>query len=556
MDWITAELPQEHVVAERYGRIEAALDERDTAAGWRAAFADWDTLRREWESGRNLIDLRFTQDTGNREFRAAQRALDARAPSVTAREVRVKRRFLEGGTLRAPLEAELGPQAFALWNADVRAFDVGISEGLVRESELSREYTEVLAAASVYFEGQERSLAGLGAFFGHPERQIRHAAEVARWGIFESVAEHLDSIFDELVCVRDGMARRLGYKNFVELGYQRMHRVDYGPSDVARYRDDVVATVVPVVRDLVRRFGASAGLERVYFWDEKTLGVSGRTVPQGDRRWIVDRAVESLASLAPSLGEFGAMMRERRLLDVDLRPGKAFGAYCTMFPTHGVPFVFANLNGSSTDITTLMHELGHAFQGYSSREKTTIDYLTPTLESAEIHSMALEYLSWPEMERFFGAGADAYRREHLRDALFFLPYGVAVDHFQHLVYANPGATPAERHEMWQEMERRYLPWRDYGDLGFPARGRLWQEKRHIFGFPFYYIDYTLALCCALQFWALAGNDRRRALEAYVALCARGGEAPFGELVRSAGLRSPFGGEALGDVVRTASAAFG
>jgi M3 family oligoendopeptidase len=556
VDWISAELPPERALTERYGRIEAALDERDTPAGWRAAFSDWDQLRREWHSGQNLVELRFTQDTGNEQFRAAQQALDARIPGVTAREVRVKRRFLEGGTLRAPLETELGPQAFALWDADVHAFEQGISEGLVRESELSREYTEVLAAASVYFEGQERSLAGLGAFFGHPERALRHAAEVARWSIFESVAEHLDAIFDELVRVRDGMARALGYKNFIELGYRRMHRVDYGPSDVARYRDDVRATVVPVVRDLVQRFGARAGLERVYFWDEKTLGIGARAVPQGERGWIVDRAVESLAALAPSLGEFGAIMKERRLLDVDLRPGKAFGAYCTMFPTHGVPFVFANFNGSSSDITTLMHELGHAFQGYSSRNKAAIDYLTPTLESAEIHSMALEYLSWPEMERFFGSAADTYRREHLRDALFFLPYGVAVDHFQHLVYENPGATPAERHAMWQEMERRYLPWRDYGDLTFPARGRLWQEKRHIFGLPFYYIDYALALCCALQFWALAGNDRARALEAYVALCARGGEAPFGELVRSAGLRSPFGGEALGDVVRTASAAFG
>ena len=556
MDWISAELPPERALTERYGRIEAALDERDTPAGWRAAFGAWDQLRREWHSGQNLVELRFTQDTGNEHFRVAQQALDARIPGVTARDVRLKRRFLEGGTLRAPLETELGPQAFALWDADVRAFDQGISAGLVRESELSREYTEVLAAASVYFEGQERSLAGLGAFFGHPGRAMRHAAEVARWGIFESVAEHLDSIFDELVRVRDGMARALGYKNFIELGYRRMHRVDYGPADVARYRDDVRATVVPVVRDLVQRFGARAGLERVYFWDEKTLGIGARAVPWGDRGWIVDRAVESLAALAPSLGEFGALMKERCLLDVDLRPGKAFGAYCTMFPTHGVPFVFANFNGSSSDITTLMHELGHTFQGYSSRNKATVDYLTPTLESAEIHSMALEYLSWPEMGRFFGSAADTYRREHLRDALFFLPYGVAVDHFQHLVYENPGATPAERHAMWQEMERRYLPWRDYGDLRFPAQGRLWQEKRHIFGLPFYYIDYTLALCCALQFWALAGNDRARALEAYVALCARGGEAPFGELVRSAGLRSPFGGEALGDVVRTASAAFG
>ncbi len=556
MDWVESPLPAEDVLVERYGRIEAELDRRDTPAGWRAAFGAWDALRREWRSGQNLVRLRFTQDTRNQDFRSAQLALDARAPGVTARDVRVKRRFLAGGALRAPLEAELGPQAFALWDADVRAFDVGISQQLVRESELTRQYTELLAAATADFEGERRSLAGLGAFSGNAERAMRHGAEVARWSIFEAATEQLDSIFDELVHLRDDMARTLGYQNFVALGYRRMRRVDYGPADVARYRDDVVATVVPIVRELVRRFGAKAGLERVYLWDEKVLGLSKHIAPQGDRSWIVDRAVDSLAALAPSLGTFAEIMKERRLLDVDLRPGKAFGAYCTMFPTHGVPFVFANFNGSSADIKTLMHELGHAFQAYSSRDKAAVDYLSPTSESAEIHSMALEYLSWPEMERFFGTDADAYRREHLLDALFFLPYGVAVDHFQHLVYEHPGASPAERHAMWQAMERRYLPWRAYGDLAFPAKGGLWQEKRHIYLYPFYYIDYTLALCCALQFWAKAGTDRAHALEAYVALCARGGEAPFGELVRSAGLRSPFDGEALGEVVRSASATFG
>jgi M3 family oligoendopeptidase len=203
-----------------------------------------------------------------------------------------------------------------------------------------------------------------------------------------------------------------------------------------------------------------------------------------------------------------------------------------------------------------MHELGHAFQSWNSLDKPVVDYLSPTYESAEIHSMSLEYLSWPEMDRFFGEDADAYRREHLIDALLFLPYGVAVDHFQHLVYAQPGATPAERNAMWQEVERRYLPWRDYGDLEHPLRGGLWQEKRHIYTSPFYYIDYTLALCCALQFWVRAERDRGEAMDAYVALCRRGGEAPFGELVRGAGLLSPFEPGALEGVVTAAGRALG
>jgi M3 family oligoendopeptidase len=350
------------------------------------------------------------------------------------------------------------------------------------------------------------------------------------------------------------MARTLGFDDFIALGYRRMHRVDYGVEDVARYRDEIATVVVPFAHDLVRRAGARAGLDRVHFWDESCLGVDKRVAPLGDREWILARTREALGEIEPALGDFAAMMLERRLFDVDARPGKALGAYCTNFPTRRHPFVFANFNGSRADVRTLMHELGHAFASWQSRDKATLDYLNPTYESAEIHSMALEFLSWPQMERFFGPDAAAYRREHLLSAMLFLPYGAAVDHFQHLVYRHPGATPAERHEMWQEMERRYLPWRDYGDLAYPNAGGLWQEKRHIYVSPFYYIDYTLALCCALQFWTQARTGRDAALAAYVELCGRGGEAPFRELVRSAGLRSPFEPGVVAEVVAAASAA--
>jgi M3 family oligoendopeptidase len=554
MDWMADIVaPSDAQLTRTYGEIAAGLAGQTSAPAWRDAFDRWDGTRRTWRSWANLTRLRYTQDTRRDDYREAQTGLDRRAPGVTALDTAMKRRFLASAA-RPSLEDELGAQAFALWDADVTTFDPKIASDLVRESELTREYTELLATATVRFAGEERSLGALGIYFQDPDRATRHAAERARWDAFSERSERLDALFDELVHVRDGMARKLGFGSYTELGYRRMRRVDYGPADVARYRDEVARVVVPFAHDLVRRGGAAAGLERVYVWDEGTLGVGKRVAPLGDRNWIVARTREAFAALDPALGEFADMLVERDLFDVDNRPGKALGAYCTSFPTRQVPFVFANFNGSRADVRTLMHELGHAFQNWSSRDKAAIDYLNPTLESAEIHSMALEYLSWPQMERFFGEDASAYRHEHLLDAMLFLPYGVAVDHFQHLVYAQPSATPAERHAMWQEMERRYLPWRDYGDLARPAAGALWQEKRHIYVAPFYYIDYTLALCCALQFWVKAEAEREATLEAYVSLCARGGEAPFRELVRSAGLRVPFESGALEDVVNAARAA--
>jgi M3 family oligoendopeptidase len=546
--------PNDAVLAKSYGEIVAKLSQAETSDAWRHEFGKWDALRRSWKTWANVTRLRYSQDTRRDEFREAQNELDRRSPSVTALDASMKQLFLASAE-RPQLEAGLGAQAFALWDADVAAFDPKISADLVRESTLSREYTELLASATVPFAGQERSLGGLGAFLQDPDREVRHAAERARWSAFDDRAERLDALFDELVRLRDGMARKLGFTSFTELGYRRMRRVDYGPDDVARYRSEVERVVVPLAHDVVRRSAAEGGLERAFFWDESALGMEDRVVPVGDRDWILDQTRAALAAIDPSLGEFVEMLLDAELVDVGNRPGKALGAYCTQFPTRNVPFVFANFNGSRSDVRTLMHELGHAFQAWRSRDKAAIDYLSPTFESAEIHSMSLEYLSWPQMARYFGSAADAYRREHLRDALLFLPYGVAVDHFQHLVYASPSATPAERHAMWQEMERRYLPWRDYGDLGFPAKGALWQEKRHIYVAPFYYIDYTLALCCALQFWVRAEADRDATMGAYVALCTRGGEAPFRELVRSAGLRSPFEEGVLAEVVRSASAAF-
>jgi M3 family oligoendopeptidase len=259
-------------------------------------------------------------------------------------------------------------------------------------------------------------------------------------------------------------------------------------------------------------------------------------------------------ALDPRLADFYRLMRQGGFMDLQNRPGKAGGGFCTSFPTHGVPFIFANFNGTQHDINVFTHEMGHAFQNWESRNQPGIDYLWPTMEAAEINSMGLEFLTWPQMELMVEPGtADRFRRMHLIGSLAFLPYGVCVDHFQHEVYAQPRATPAERHAMWQRLERRYMPWTEYGDLAYPAMGGRWQAKPHIYRSPFYYIDYTLALCCAMQLWVQARRDPAAALEAYVALCGRGGAAPFQTLVRSAGLVSPFAEGALAEVVREAEA---
>ena len=415
----------------------------------------------------------------------------------------------------------------------------------------------MVASAKLEFDGKTLNLAGLGPYNEDLRRETRHDAQAARWGFFEQNAAEFDRIYDELVHLRHGIALKLGDASFTPLGYRRMRRVDYDAADVARYRDQVAQHVVPLVARIVEARRVANGLDHMYAWDEALIDPEGNVKPAGDHDYLVDHAQTMFDGLNPELAAFYRLMKDGGFMDLKNRPTKAGGGFCTSFPTFGMPYIFANFNGTHGDINVFTHEMGHAFQNYESRGLPCVDYLWPTSESAEIHSMSLEFLTYPQIGQLVGeAEAARFRRMHLIGALEFLPYGVLVDHFQHEIYANPDATPTERHAIWQRLERRYLPWRDYGDLAYPAKGARWQAQLHIYGMPFYYIDYTLAQCCALQFWAKARREPAAAMKAYVGLCGLGGSAPFQELVAAAGLISPFAEGALEDVVKQAAVELG
>jgi len=535
---ISIDTPTHEGVTAEYSAIGRSLDQALDQTQRAAAFRRWDELRRRLESWIALTTLRFSQDTRNASYKAAREYCDALSPKLIALDSAMKRRLL-ADTKRQELEGTIGRHAFELWQCDISAFDPAIEGDLEREAGLAAKYTELIASADLPFDGQRLNLETIARYQQDADREVRHGAQRTRWSFFSRNAAALDGIYDDLVHLRDAMAKKLGYANYIALGYRRMRRVDYDEHDVDRYREQIVRSVVPLAQKIIARKAEKLGVSEAMYWDESVSDPRGNAVPQGDADWILSQAQDMFSGMHPDLGVFYRMLRDRQLLDMQNRPGKAGGGFCTAFPTFGVPYIFANFNGTKDDVDVLIHEMGHAFQSWRSRSKAVVDYLTPTMESAEIHSMSMEYLTWPYMERLFGDQAQAYKSDHLAEALLFLPYGVAVDHFQHLVYASPHASPDERKAMWQAMEKRYLPWRRYGDLAYPAAGGLWQVKQHVYTSPLYYIDYTLASCCALQLWAKSQGDYAGALSDYVALCGRGGEAPFRELTRSAGLKSPF-----------------
>jgi M3 family oligoendopeptidase len=549
---ISAPRPDKDTLAAQRSEVEARLDTGDRAG----ALAQWDAARRGYETWSALVHLRFAQDTTDKEAVAAREYADALAPEAATHETALKRRLLADPD-RPGLETLAGRHAVALWETDITAFDPKIAAEMEEESRLTARYTALMAGARVTVKGKEVNLSGLAPFAEDEDRETRHAAEQARWGFFAAHGEELDSIYDALVRLRTGMARKLGYPDFTPLAYRRMRRLDYGPADVARYREAVASHVTPLVARILEQRRARFGWDRLMFWDEALIDPEGNPKPAGDHDMLVGAAQVMFDRMDPRIAGFYAMMRDGGFLDLKNRPGKAGGGFCTAFPTVGAPFIFANFNGTHGDVGVFTHEMGHAFQCWESRGQPGVDYLWPTMEAAEIHSMGLEFLTHPHIGLLVGdATAERYRRMHLIGALAFLPYGVCVDHFQHEVHANPDATPAERHAMWQRLEQLYMPWSDYGDLAYPAKGGRWQAKQHIYNSPFYYIDYTLAQCVALQFWVWSRRDPKGALDAYVALCGRGGSMPFQGLVASAGLTSPFATGALEAAVAEAAAVLG
>jgi M3 family oligoendopeptidase len=545
---ITAPTPTTESLAAAYAAINAQLDENPAAA-----IDAWETLRRSLETWSSLVHLRFEQDTQNTEYKAAKDYADELNPVATSHEIALKRRLLAHPN-RAEIAAITGAHALRLWEMDVTTFEPIIQADLEQESKLNSKYTELLASAKIDIDGQKVNLSGLAPYAQNLDRETRYAAATGLWAFFSANGDAFDTIFDDLVKLRHGMAKKLGFENYIELGYRRMRRVDYNAADVARYRNGILTHVTPLVAKIMEARRIENGWEKLYAWDETLTDPKGNPKPAGGEEYLTAQAQKMFENMAPELASFFKLMTEGNFLDLANRPTKAPGGFCTSFATAGMPYIFANFNGTHHDIDVFTHEMGHAFQNYQSRNQPGFDYLWPTMESAEIHSMSLEVLAFPQIALMVGeAAADRYRRMHLIESLAFLPYGVCVDHFQHEIYAAPDASPAERHAMWKRLQSLYMPWRDFGDIDYPAKGGFWQKQMHIYGSPFYYIDYTLALCCALQFWVKSRQDYAAAMQDYVALCGRGGSAPFQSLVASAGLISPFSPGALEAVVKDAEA---
>lgn len=506
-------------------------------------------LRSDFDSMYSLASVRHSIDTTDPFYEEENAFFDTHYPTL-AEYINDYFRALLNASNRDELEQHLGKQLFAIAELRLKTFDPSIISLLQEENKLDSQYRKIKAQAIVKFEGEEYNLSSIAPLELSEDRDLRRRASEAKWGFYAEQAPKMEDIYDQMVKLRHKMATTLGYNNYIELGYARMLRSDYNADMVANFRRQVKEHIVPIASQLLKRQSKRLGLDHLKYYDEGFKFPSGNPKPKGSPQWMEDQAGRMYHELSPETDHFFSFMRDKELMDLVAKDGKQTGGYCTFLNKFHSPFIFSNFNGTSHDITVLTHEAGHAFQAYSSSQHVKVyDYIWPTYEACEIHSMSMELFTWPWMELFFKEDTEKFKFSHLAGAILFLPYGVAVDEFQHEVYQHPEMTPTERNEVWKRIEAQYLPTRDYDGNAHLKGGRFWQRQSHIFGMPFYYIDYVLAQICAFQFWQRSLEDKEGAWKDYVELCNTGGSRSFLDLLDIAQLQSPFEDGCLAKVVQ-------
>lgn len=458
------------------------------------------------------------------------------------------RKAMYASPYRDYLESKIGKVAFKNMEISIKSFDEKLVPFMQEENALVSEYNKLIASAKIDWEGETLNLSLMRPYLTHVDREIRDKAWKKYAAFFEENGDKLDEIYDKLVKNRDAQAKAMGYKNYVELGYYRMNRNCYGKEEVETFRNQIKKYFVPFVSKLHDRRRQRLGLDKLSYIDESVYFLNGNPAPTGTPDEIMESGLKMYRELSPETKEFFEFMMENELFDVLGRKTKKAGGYMTYLPVYNSPFIFANFNGTSGDVDVITHECGHAFQGFLSGKDPIREHAEITMETAEIHSMSMEFFTEKWMELFFGSRADDYRAMHLEDAAAFIPYGCMVDEFQHIVYENPEMTPAERNAVWAKLEKEYKPHLDYGDCKRFAEGGFWQKQQHIYNLPFYYIDYCIAQTCAMEYKVMMDEDFDKAWESYLKLCNLSAADFFTNMIPAVGLVSPFEEGCIKDMI--------
>ena len=497
----------------------------------------------------SLCEIRYTCNTADEYYVAEHDYFDQIGPEIGNLDNEYGRALLEH-PLRSQLEQALSPVYFRYLEVQSKAMSPEIVEDMIEENQLTSEYSKLMAGLEFEFRGKKLSRAALAAYFKDDDRETRKEAYTVFGHGMNAVAPQLDDIFDRMVKVRTRMAKKLGYDSFTQLGYYRMNRVCYGQKEVETFRRNVLEAITPAVARMRTENAKKLGVDTYMFYDDGVIIPGGDPKPMGGKEEIFAAAREMYHQMSEESGKFIDMMLENEAFDVDPRKNKWGGGYCTEIPQYKQPFILANFNGTAGDVDVMTHEAGHAFNAYLIADnKFALEIGCGGMETAETHSMSMEFFAWKYIDKFFGENARKYQFMHALDALSFIPYGTMVDAFQHIVYDNPDLTPAQRCQAWKELEAQFRPHIHAEGIPFIEDGRRWQYQMHIYESPFYYIDYCLAQTAAFGFLLASLEDYDGAYARYIRLMRQGGETYYDQLLKEAEIPSPFQDGALSDLAR-------
>lgn len=542
----------EKAVLDQNSRLTERLTCASSAEEAEKIFMESEAISTEVQTMMNLCYIRSTIDTTDEFYAAEQEYNDELTPLLTEKSQEFSK-ALCASPFRRELEKKWGTLLFTNAELSMKGFAPELVPLLQEENALTSQYQKLYASAKIDFDGKVLTVAQLAPYKQSADRAVRKAAYEAEGSFFDANREQFDEIYDKLVKNRTAQAKKLGYENYLELGYIRLNRNCYGPADVARFRRQVVESMVPVVAEIKKAQAKRIGIADMKFYDDNFFYPDGNATPQGTPEELLAAGEKMYTEMSPETAEFAKLLFGNELFDVLAKPGKAPGGYCTSLPAYKAPFIFSNFNGTAGDVDVLTHEAGHAFADYvAARTIPILDLRSPTMEGCETHSMSMEFFTAPWHRLFFKEQTEKYEVSHAEDALIFIPYGSMVDHFQELMYTHPEMTPEERNETWLKLERQYRPYLDFEDLPFYSRGAGWQRQLHIYQYPFYYVDYCLAQSMALQFWMESVKDWNAAWKKYLKFVGMGGTRTFVDLIRESGLLSPLDDGSIAKIVEPVS----
>lgn len=525
-----------------YGKLLAKVDLAEASTKpdlWLELYSQWNALKAYISSEGARIGHVFNLNMSDKKLEVAEKYFREKVvPAVMPGEHQLTVAFLKSRHIQALLD-RYGSQLKPVYETQLKPLDPINTNLQVQIGELTKRYDKMIAETMVEVDGQKMTLWKVRSLGTSADARLRKTAFLASGDWFLASHDTLADIYDQLVVLRHKKAQNVSLPSYIDYAYQSMGRTDYGPQMVSEFRKNIKDYVVPIWQKIAEDNAKRLGTSKLQVWDVRFT--PGLTLPLGIApiKQQLSKSERMFERLSPKLNKHFRRMVNEGLIDLESRPNKRSGAYCTDFSDEGRVAILLNSTGDDDDLSTLTHEMGHAFQGWESQSIEAVDLQWGTADFCEVHSMGMEFLSLPYLDEFFITEDVAnFAKLRWQEAIYYLCYICIVDEFQHWVYANISATSEERDEKWCELTKSYLPGISYPGAEKYRKNR-WYAQGHIFSSPFYYIDYALATVVAMQLAVLDSQSHQKALDTYLKLCNIGGTKSFLSAVRYGGLKSPF-----------------